>query len=163
MQEVPFLPHFVKPLDKAAPKAVLKEKWRAAIGAGSDELEFTGTVNAVIERHGGGEYTLGCAVPEEDVPSGSQTPEGGCLGQPAWVRGHLKLPRASAADPPAPASAATTKSTREYHPRRQPHARRASRPTSSTPRRCCGILKLQMNRRASFSRRALTKESVLLF
>jgi hypothetical protein len=46
-------------------------------------LQFTGTVNAVVERHGAGEYTPGGAEPEENVPSGSQTPKTGCLRQPA--------------------------------------------------------------------------------
>ena len=82
-QEMQFLPHLVKPLDKAAPKAIREEKRRAAIGAGGDELEFTGTVNAVVEGHGAGEYTLDGAGPEENVPSGSQTPKDGCLRQPA--------------------------------------------------------------------------------
>ncbi|MGD0222413.1 MAG: hypothetical protein ABSF71_08745 [Terriglobia bacterium] len=51
-QEMQFLPHLVKPLDKAVPKAIREEKWRAAIGGGGDELEFTGTVNAVAEGQG---------------------------------------------------------------------------------------------------------------
>ena len=67
MHVVQFLPHLVKPLDKA--KAIREEKWRAAIGAGGDESEFTGTVNAVIEGPGAGEYTLDGAGPEENVPS----------------------------------------------------------------------------------------------
>ena len=45
---MPFLPHLLKPLDKAAPKAIGEEKGRAAIGAGGDELQFTGTVNAGV-------------------------------------------------------------------------------------------------------------------
>jgi hypothetical protein len=81
--EMQFLPHLVKPLDKAAPKAIGEEKGRAVIGAGGDELEFTGTVNAVVEGHGGGEYTLYGVGPEENVPSGSQTPKGRSLRQPA--------------------------------------------------------------------------------
>ena len=47
-QEIQLLPHLLKPLDKAAPKAIREEKWRAAIGAGGDEWEFTGTVYAVV-------------------------------------------------------------------------------------------------------------------
>ena len=34
------------------------EEWGAAIGAGGDKLELTGSVNAVVEGHGAGEYTL---------------------------------------------------------------------------------------------------------
>jgi hypothetical protein len=75
-------PHLLKPLDQAAPQALREEKWRAAIGAGGNELKFTGTVNAVVEGHGAGEYTLDGAGPEENVPSGSQTPKGRCLRQP---------------------------------------------------------------------------------
>jgi hypothetical protein len=48
-QEMPFLPHLVKPLHKAAPQSIRKEKWRTAIGAGGDELELTGT-NAGLTR-----------------------------------------------------------------------------------------------------------------
>ena len=48
-QEMQFLPHLLQPLDKAAPKAIREEKGRATIGAGGDELEFTGTVNAASE------------------------------------------------------------------------------------------------------------------
>ena len=51
-QEIQLLPHLLKPLDKAVPKAIREEKWRAAIGGGGDELEFTGTVNAVAEGQG---------------------------------------------------------------------------------------------------------------
>jgi len=69
-QEMPFLPHLVKPLDKA--KAIREEKWRAAIGAGGDELEFTGTVNAVVKGHGAGEHTLDGAWSEENVPAGER-------------------------------------------------------------------------------------------
>jgi hypothetical protein len=29
-----------------------EEKWRAAIGAGGDELEFTGSITAEVEGHG---------------------------------------------------------------------------------------------------------------
>ena len=66
------------------PKAIRKEKWRAAIGAGGDELEFPGTVNAVVEGHGAGEYTRDGARSEENGPFGrSQTPNIGCLRQPA--------------------------------------------------------------------------------
>jgi hypothetical protein len=57
------------------------EPWRYA--AGGDELEFTGSVNAVVEGHGAGEHTLDAAGPERNVPSGSQTPNPGCLRQPA--------------------------------------------------------------------------------
>ena len=80
---MPFLPHLVKSLDKAAPKAIREEKRRAAIGAGRDEWEFTGTVNAVVEGHGAGEYTPDGARPDENVSSGSQTSKDGCLRQPA--------------------------------------------------------------------------------
>jgi hypothetical protein len=69
-QEMPFLPHLVKPLDKA--KAIREEKWRAAIGAGGEELEFTGTVNAVVKGHGAGEHTLDGARSEENVPAGER-------------------------------------------------------------------------------------------
>jgi hypothetical protein len=41
-------------------------------------LEFTGTGNPVVEGHGAGEYTHGGAGPEENVPSGSQTPNRAC-------------------------------------------------------------------------------------
>ena len=51
--------------------------------AGGDGLEFTGTVNALVEGQGAREYTLGGAGPEEIVPSGSQTPKDGCLRQTA--------------------------------------------------------------------------------
>jgi hypothetical protein len=66
---VRFLPHLAKPLDKA--KAIREGKRPAAIGAG-DELKFTGAVNAVVEGHGAGEYTLDGARPEENVPSGRE-------------------------------------------------------------------------------------------
>jgi hypothetical protein len=67
---VHFLPRLVKPLDKA--KAIREEKGRAAIDAGGDELKFPGAVNAVVEEHGAGGYTLDGAGPEDNVPSGSQ-------------------------------------------------------------------------------------------
>ena len=71
--------------------------WRASSGtkdsegfpeafSGGDELELTGTVNAVVEGHGAGEYTLCGAGPEENAPSGSQTPKDRCLRQPALPR-----------------------------------------------------------------------------
>ncbi len=66
-------------MGKAALKSGREEKWRAPMGTGGDEWEFTGTVNTVVERHGAGEYTLGGARPEENVPSGSRTPNVGCL------------------------------------------------------------------------------------
>jgi len=71
-QEMPLLPHFVKPLDKAAAKAIGEERGGAAIGAGGDELKFTGTVNAVVDGHGAGEYTLGDMGPKENVPAGDR-------------------------------------------------------------------------------------------
>jgi hypothetical protein len=71
-QKMKFLPHLVKPLDKAAPKAISEEKERTAIGAGGDELEFPGTVNAVVEGHGAGEYTRDGARSEEKVPAGDR-------------------------------------------------------------------------------------------
>ncbi len=103
-QEMPFLPHLVQFVartcvprsaalpDQAAPKALREEKGRAPRGAVGDEWEFTGTVNAVVEGHGGGEYTLDGAGPEETVPSGSQTPNVGCLmmRQPAWSSTNFK-------------------------------------------------------------------------
>ena len=96
-QEMQFLPHLFQSLDKAAAKAVGKEERRPSIGAGSNELEFTGSVNAVIERHGGGEYTLRHPAPEENVPSGTQTPKIGCLRQPAnRVAGGWVAPSGSA-------------------------------------------------------------------
>jgi hypothetical protein len=78
-----FLAHLLKALDKAALKTIREENRRAAVGAGGNELEFTGTVKALVDGHGAGEYTLGSAGPEENVPSGSQTPKKGCLRQPA--------------------------------------------------------------------------------
>ncbi len=45
-----------------------------------DESNSTGTLNAALERHS---YTLAGKGPEENVPSGSQTPEDRCLRQPA--------------------------------------------------------------------------------
>jgi hypothetical protein len=36
-------------------------------GAGGDELEFAGTVNAVVDGHSAGEYPLDGAGPEENV------------------------------------------------------------------------------------------------
>jgi len=69
---VQFLPHLIKPLGKATPKATREEKGRAAKGAGGDEGEFTGTVSPPIEGHGAGAYTLDGAGPELIVPSGSQ-------------------------------------------------------------------------------------------
>jgi len=71
-QEMQFLPHLLQPLDKAAAKPIRKEEWRAAIGAGSDKLELTSSVNAVVEGHGGGEYTPHSVAPEENVPSGDR-------------------------------------------------------------------------------------------
>ncbi len=56
-----------------------EEKPLAAIRAGGDEWEFTGTVYATVEGHDVGEYTLDGVRPEEKVPSGSQTPNGVCL------------------------------------------------------------------------------------
>ena len=44
-QEMQLLPHLLESLDKTPPKAVGEEKRHAMIGAGHDELEFTGTVN----------------------------------------------------------------------------------------------------------------------
>jgi hypothetical protein len=55
-------------------------------GAGGDGLEFIGTVNAVVEGKGAGEYALDGAGPEGNLPSGSQTPKDGCLRQPAKAR-----------------------------------------------------------------------------
>jgi len=46
-------------------------------------LAFTGTVNTGVRGHGAGEYPFDGAEPEENVPSGSQTPKGRCLRQPA--------------------------------------------------------------------------------
>ncbi len=80
---MPFLPHLLQPLDKAVPKAIREEKGRAPIRTGGDKLKLAGTVNAVVEGHGAGEYTLDGARPEENVPSESQTPNIGCLRQPA--------------------------------------------------------------------------------
>ena len=53
-QEMPFLPHFLKALDKTATESVGEEECRATIGAAGDELQFTGTVDALLERHGAG-------------------------------------------------------------------------------------------------------------
>ncbi len=66
-----FLPDFLQPVDKPGSKAIRKEKGRAAICADGDELVFTGIVNAMVEGHGAGEYTLDGAGAEENVPSGS--------------------------------------------------------------------------------------------
>ena len=44
-----------------------------AIGAGGDELEFSGTVDRVVEARDAGEYTLGDVGARENV----QEPEGG--------------------------------------------------------------------------------------
>jgi hypothetical protein len=82
-QKMPFLPHLFKPLDKAPPKAIGEEEGRAAIGARGNELQFTGTVSAVVEGHGAEEYALDSTEAGENVPSGSQTPKKGCLRQPA--------------------------------------------------------------------------------
>ena len=71
-QEMQFLPHLFQPLDKTMPKPIGKEDWGAARGAGGDKLELTGSVNAVVEGHGGGEYTPHSAGPEENVPSGDR-------------------------------------------------------------------------------------------
>jgi hypothetical protein len=78
------LPHLLQSLDKATPKSIRQKEGRAVIGADGDEWEFTGTVNAVVEGHGAGEYTLDGAGPEESLPSGSQTAKGGSLRQPAF-------------------------------------------------------------------------------
>ena len=84
-QEMKFLPHLVKPLDKAAPKAIGDEKGCTPIGAGGDELEFPRTVNAVVEGHGAAEHTRdGARSEERKGPFGrTQTPNIGCLRQPA--------------------------------------------------------------------------------
>jgi hypothetical protein len=81
------MPHLFKPLDKAAPKALGEEKGRAAISAGSDELELTGTVNTVVERHGAEEYTRDGAAGQkraslrETDPKKRDAPAGDhCLG-----------------------------------------------------------------------------------
>ena len=66
---MPFPLHLVQPLNKAAPKAIGKENGRAAIRAGGKELEFTMIVNAVVDGHDGGEYTLDGVAPEESIPS----------------------------------------------------------------------------------------------
>jgi hypothetical protein len=68
-----FLAHLGKPLDKA--KEIREEKGRAPIGADGDELKFTWAVNAVVEGHGAGEYTLDGARPEENAPSGNRRVE----------------------------------------------------------------------------------------
>jgi hypothetical protein len=60
-------PDLVKPLHKAAAKAIGEGKGRAAMGAGGDELKFTGIVNAALEGHGAGEYALGDMDPKENV------------------------------------------------------------------------------------------------
>jgi hypothetical protein len=59
-------------LDEAAPKAIGDEKGCTPISAGGDELEFPSTVNAVVEAHGGGEYTRAGQRSEENVPSGDR-------------------------------------------------------------------------------------------
>jgi hypothetical protein len=41
-QQMQFLPHFFETLDKAAAETLGEEKRRAAIGAGSDELQCPG-------------------------------------------------------------------------------------------------------------------------
>ena len=51
---MPFLPHFLKALDKTATESVGEEECRATIGAAGDELQLTGTVDALVERHGAG-------------------------------------------------------------------------------------------------------------
>ena len=77
-----FLPQFVTPLDKAI--AVQKELSRAATDAGGDELKFTGAVNAVVEGHRAGEYTLGGVQPKVNVPSGDRRRQKArvCAGRP---------------------------------------------------------------------------------
>jgi hypothetical protein len=80
--EMQLLPHLLQPLDEATAKAVRKEKRRAAISAGSDELELTGSVSAMVNRHGDAEYTPHGITLEENVPSGTQTPKTGCLRHP---------------------------------------------------------------------------------
>lgn len=62
---MPFLSHLLQPLDKAAPKAIGGENDRAAIGACGSELELIRTVNAVVDGHDAGEYTLDGVAPEE--------------------------------------------------------------------------------------------------
>ena len=64
--------------------AVQKELSRAAIGAGGDELKFTGAVDTIVKGHGAGEYTRGGVGPG---PLGrSQTPKSGRLRQPALIQ-----------------------------------------------------------------------------
>src|ERR1035437_7853523 len=53
-QEMPFLPHFLKALDETATESVGDEECRATIGAAGDELQLTGIVDALVERHGPG-------------------------------------------------------------------------------------------------------------
>jgi hypothetical protein len=53
-QEMPFVPHFLKALDKTATESVGEEECRPAIGAAGNELQLTGTVDALVERHGAG-------------------------------------------------------------------------------------------------------------
>jgi hypothetical protein len=43
-----FVPHFFEPLDKTTAETLGEEKRRAAIGAGSDELQSPGTVDAFV-------------------------------------------------------------------------------------------------------------------
>jgi len=59
-------------LNSSDPRGELTHR---AIGAGGDEWELAGNVNAVIEGPGAGEYTRDGAGPEENVPSRSQTPQ----------------------------------------------------------------------------------------
>jgi hypothetical protein len=80
-QEMPFLPRLPTPLDKAAPNAIREENGSAAVRAGGDEWERTGTVNAVVEGHGAEAYTLDGAGPEE-MSLGTQTATSGSLRQP---------------------------------------------------------------------------------
>ncbi len=104
-QEKQFLSHLLEPLDKAAPKTIREEKGRAAVGAGRDELEFTGTVYAMIEGHGAEEYTLDGAGPEENAPSGDRRHQKkGVCASPRVVRfafAHSKIARAEAIADPA--------------------------------------------------------------
>jgi hypothetical protein len=69
---MPLLPHFLQPLDEAAAKTVRQEKLRAAIGAGGNELELPGSVDAVVERYNSGEDTPHRPALEENVLSGDR-------------------------------------------------------------------------------------------
>ena len=81
-QKIQLVAHLVEPLDKATAKTLGEEKLRLKIGAGSDELQLTRAVNALVEGHAAGEYTLACPCRKRESLRESADPTERGLRQP---------------------------------------------------------------------------------